>query len=132
DGGATVVSSADKGEYLMPDMEDPFKKGTQMQPAVLDGDPLMKGKADLERREELAAWITARDNPWFARALTNRIWARLMGRGFYEPVDDLGDSQQPLWTEVHEPLADHFRATNHDLKDLFRLIASTTAYRKGI
>jgi len=132
DGGATVVSSAEKGEYLMPDMADPFKKGTQMSPTVLDGDPLGNGKSDLERREELAAWITAKENPWFAKALTNRIWARLMGRGFYEPVDDLAESQTPLWPEVHLALADHFRASNHDLKDLFRLIASSDAYRRGV
>lgn len=132
DGGATVVSSADKGEYLMPDMADPFKKGTAMSPTVLDGDPLGKGKSDLERREELAAWVTAKENPWFAKALTNRIWARMMGRGFYEPIDDLGDSQTPLWPEVHMALADHFRASDHDLKDLFRLIASTGAYRRGV
>ena len=132
DGGATVVSSAEKGEYLMPDMDDPFKKGTQMAPTVLDGDPLGKGMGDLERREQLAAWVTARDNPWFAKALTNRVWARLMGRGFYEPIDDLGDSQSAVWPEVHEALADHFRATDYDMKDLFRLIANTDAYRRGV
>jgi len=132
DGGATVVSSAEKGEYLMPDMADPFKKGTAMSPTVLDGDPLGKGKSDLERREQLAAWVTARDNPWFAKALTNRVWARLMGRGFYEPIDDLGNSQTPLWPEVHLALAEHFRASDHDMKDLFRLIVSSEAYRRGI
>ncbi len=132
DGGATVVSSADKGEYLMPDMDDPFKKGTQMQPTVLDGDPLANGQGDLERREQLAAWVTATGNPWFAKALTNRVWARLMGRGFYEPIDDLGSSQTALWPQVHAALSEHFRASDHDLKDLFRLIVSTDAYRRGI
>lgn len=132
DGGATVVSAADKGEYLMPDMADPRKKGSQMQPTVLDGDPLGKGKSDAERREQLAAWITAQENPWFARSLTNRIWSRTMGRGFYEPIDDLGNSQTPVWPQVHEALADHFKATSYDLKDLFRLIAATDAYRRGV
>jgi hypothetical protein len=132
DGGATVVSAADKGEYLMPDMADPRKKGSQMQPTVLDGDPLGKGKSDAERREQLAAWITAQDNPWFAKSLTNRIWSRTMGRGFYEPIDDLGNSATPVWPQVHAALADHFKASGYDLKDLFRLIASTDAYRRGI
>jgi hypothetical protein len=132
DGGATVVSAADRGEYLMPDMADPRKKGSQMQPTVLDGDPLGKGKSDAERREQLAAWITAADNPWFAKSLTNRIWSRTMGRGFYEPIDDLGNSATPVWPQVHAALAEHFKATGYDLKDLFRLIARTDAYRRGI
>jgi hypothetical protein len=132
DGGATIVSSAEKGEYLMPDMDDPFKQGTAMSPTVLDGDPLGTGKSDLERREQLAAWVTSPQNPWFAKALTNRVWGRLMGRGFYEPIDDLGDSQTPVWPAVHSALAAHFRATDHDMKDLFRLIMSTDAYRRGV
>jgi hypothetical protein len=132
DGGATVVSAADKGEYLMPDMADPSKKGSQMQPTVLDGDPLGKGKGDTERREQLAAWITSPDNPWFARSLTNRIWSRTMGRGFYEPIDDLGNSATPVWPQVHEALSQHFKLTGYDLKDVFRLIAGTAAYRRGV
>jgi len=132
DGSETLVSSAEKGEYLMPDMEDPQKKGSQMQPTFLDGDPLGKKLSDDQRRERLAAWVTAPENPWFAKALTNRIWARLMGRGFYEPIDDLGDSQQPVWPEIHEAVASHFRGSGYDLKDLFRLITSTESYRQRI
>lgn len=132
DGGATVVSAADQGEYLMPDMADPSKKGSQMQPTVLDGDALGNGKGDTERREQLAAWITSPDNPWFARSLTNRIWSRTMGRGFYEPIDDLGNSATPVWPQVHEALSQHFKLTGYDLKDAFRLIAGTAAYRRGV
>ena len=132
DGGATVVTSAEKGEYLMPNMEDPRKKGSQMQPGFLNGQSLKKGQSDERRRRELADWLTARDNPWFSKAFTNRIWARAMGRGFYEPVDDLGDSQQPVWSEVHDAISRHFTATGYDIKDLFRLIANTDAYRRGV
>ncbi len=132
DGGGTVVSSLAKGEYRMPDMDDPRKQGSQMQPSFLDGDPLGKALSDDRRRTELADWITDRNNPWFAKALVNRIWARTMGRGFYEPIDDLGDSQEPLWTGVHDALSRHFAATGYDLKDLFRLITTTEAYRRGI
>jgi hypothetical protein len=132
DGGETLVSAVEKGEYSMPDMEDPRKKGSQMQPTVLDGDPLGKGKSDAERREELSAWLTARENPWFAKALTNRLWARTMGRGFYEPVDDLGDANTPLWPDVHAALSEHFKSSGYDLKDMFRLIVGTGAYRRGV
>jgi hypothetical protein len=80
----------------------------------------------------LAEWITARDNPWFAKAYTNRIWARLIGRGFYEPVDDLGASQVPSMPAVHEALAEHFIATDFDVKDLFRLVMNSQTYARAV
>lgn len=135
DGPGTVVSSAEKGEYLLPDVDDPKKKGTELRPALLDGKPAFLDKegevelADGERRARLAAWVTARDNPWFARAYTNRIWGRLTGRGFYEPVDDLGNSRPRELPAVHEALAGHFVASGFDVKDLFRLVMNAKAYR---
>jgi hypothetical protein len=105
-----------------------------MKPAFLvhdESDPRI-GKDDAERRGRLADWVTSRDNPWFAKSYTNRIWGRLMGRGFYEPLDDLGNSQTPMWSDVHDALAGHFAATGYDIKDLFRLITSTEAYAAGL
>jgi hypothetical protein len=55
-----------------------------------------------------------------------------MGRGFYEPVDDLGDSRPRAWPEIHEALAGHFTATGFDVKDLFRLVMNTESYRLGM
>lgn len=132
DGGGTLVSSEAKGEYLLPDMENPLKKGTPLKPSALDGKLAKVGKSDADRRAQLAAWVTSRDNPWFALAYTNRIWARLMGRGFYEPVDDLGDSRPQAWASVHQALAGHFVAGRFDVKDLFRLVTLSESYRQGL
>jgi hypothetical protein len=134
DGPSTIVSAAARGEHVMPDMEDPAKAGSKMKPEFLihsEADPRI-GKDDAERRQRLAGWITSPENPWFARAYTNRIWSRLMGRGFYEPVDDLGDSQVAQWPEVHEALSGHFRASAYNVKDLFRLIMKSDAYARGL
>jgi hypothetical protein len=131
DGPGTVVSALDKGEYLMPDAADPLQKGTEVRPAFLDGKTSEIGPTDDHRRARLAEWVTARDNPWFARAYVNRIWARLMGRGFYEPVDDLGEARPREWPAVHEALAAHFTATNFDVKDLIRVVVGTEAYRRS-
>jgi len=139
DGGDSVVSALDKGEYLMPDIEDPRRKGTAMRPAVLTvtdataNAPVAEAQSlsDDQRRQQLAAWITARDNPWFAQALVNRIWARLMGRGFYEPVDDLGESRTQELPSVHAALTAHFIASGYDLKDLYRVILQSESYRHG-
>ena len=134
DGPETVVSAAEKGEHVMPDMDDPAKPGNKMKPAFLihDASDPRIGKDDAERRTRLADWVTSRDNPWFAKAYTNRVWARLMGRGFYDPVDDLGDSQVAMWYDVHDALSGHFAAAGYDIKDLFRLIVGSQAYARGV
>jgi hypothetical protein len=57
----------------------------------------------------------------------------MMGRGFYEPVDDLGETGgDPILLELHNALAAHFIASNYDHKDLVRLIANTKAYQRKL
>src|SRR5262249_9266542 len=80
-----------KMEHYMPDLKDPSAKGTRMNPVFFaTGQKLEPGTSDTERRETIARWITAPKNEWFAKAFVNRIWAELVGEGFYEPIDDLG------------------------------------------
>ncbi|MDE3226475.1 MAG: DUF1553 domain-containing protein, partial [Nitrospirota bacterium] len=45
--------------------------------------------ANLDRRESLVEWLTSKDNPFFARAIANRLWSYFLGRGIIEPVDDI-------------------------------------------
>ena len=64
--------------------------------------------------------------PWFAKAFVNRVWARMMGRGFCEPVDEIGELGDRVLPEVHTALADHFIASQFDVKDVFRVVALST------
>src|SRR5438874_12211141 len=57
-------------------------------PTFLGGAELQAGKGTTNRAA-LAAWMTAPDNPYFARAMANRTWSRLFGRGIGNPVDDM-------------------------------------------
>jgi Protein of unknown function (DUF1549)/Protein of unknown function (DUF1553) len=132
DSGEIEVKDKGKGEYEMPNVADPSKKGIEMVPAFLTGQKSEAGRSDLDRRRELAMVVTGRDNPWFAKSYTNRVWARLMGRGFYEPVDDLGAGNTPLLPEVHKQLTAHFRDSGFDVKRLFRLIANSRAYQQAL
>lgn len=132
DSGEIEVKDKGKGEYEMPNVADPTKKGTMMVPAFLTGSKLEKGKTDLERRTELANMVTSRDNPWFAKAYVNRVWGRLMGRAFYEPADDMGAGNEPQLREVHKPLTDHFIASGFDAKSLFRTIINSHAYQQRL
>ena len=132
DSGEIEVKDKGKGEYEMPNVADPTKKGIMMTPTFLTGAKSETGKSDLDRRRELAAVIAAVDNPWFAKAYVNRVWARLMGRGFYEPTDDMGAAIIQLLPEVHRELTDHFRASGFDAKSLFRAIANSKAYQQRL
>lgn len=132
DSGEIEIKDKGKGEYEMPNVADPTKKGTMMVPAFLTGTKLETGKSDIERRKELAAVVTGRDNPWFAKAYVNRIWGRLIGRAFYEPADDIGAGNEPQLREVHQPLTAHFVSSGFDTKSLFRVIVNSRAYQQRL
>jgi len=118
-------------EHFMPDLEDPAADGTMMQPVFfLSGEKLAEGLTDAERRSTLADWITSTENPWFAKALVNRVWAEMVGEGFYEPIDDLGPDRQCSAPKTMDYLAEQFVAHDHDLKWLYRTIATTEAYQR--
>src|SRR5262249_33769740 len=87
---------------------------------------------DVARRAELAEWIVGPENPWFAKAFVNRVWARMMGRGFCEPVDEIGELGDRVLPEVHTALADHFVGNEFDVKDVFRVVALSRAYQREI
>jgi hypothetical protein len=83
----------------------------------------------VDSREVLADWITAPDNPYFARAVVNRVWSRFFGVGLIEPVDDLGVEDDPAFADLLDYLAGEFRSHGYDLKFLIRVITATKAYQ---
>jgi hypothetical protein len=84
-----------------------------------------------DRRVALAAWMTSPDNPYFARALVNRVWKQLMGRGLIEPVDDLRPTQPAVYPAVLESLTRDFVSHGFDLRHLIRTIATSRAYQRS-
>ena len=64
-----------------------------MQAAFLDGARSGLAARGREPRAILADWMTSPDNPYFARAAVNRVWAHLFGVGLVDPVDDMGGGQ---------------------------------------
>ncbi len=82
-------------------------------------------------RKALAAWMTAPDNPYFARAAANWAWAQFFGRGLSEPADDLGAANPPVHPELLDALAADFVAHKYDLRHLVRTIATSEAYAVG-
>ncbi|VTR92385.1 Uncharacterized protein OS=Pirellula staleyi (strain ATCC 27377 / DSM 6068 / ICPB 4128) GN=Psta_0325 PE=4 SV=1: PSCyt2: PSD1 [Gemmata massiliana] len=80
-------------------------------------------------RVVLAEWVTARDNPYFARNAVNRVWAELFGTGIVEPLDDLSGSNPPVHPELLDDLAQAFTESNFDLKYLTTALVLTRAYQ---
>ena len=118
-------------EHYMPDLKDPSSRGTLMTPVFFaTGQKLATGATDDERRHSLAEWMTSQENPWFSKAVVNRLWAELVGEGFYEPIDDLGPDRKCSAPQTIDYLADQFTAHGHDLKWLLETILGTAAYQR--
>jgi len=81
-------------------------------------------------RVKLATWLTARENPYFAKSLTNRYWSYLNGKGIIDPVDDIRLSNPPSNPELLDALTNDFIAHNFDLKHLLRTIANSHTYQR--
>ncbi len=81
-------------------------------------------------RAEFARWATARENPYFARAMVNRVWAQLLGRGFVEPVDDMSEDNRPSHPELLAELSSEFVASGFEVKHLIRCICNSQAYQR--
>jgi hypothetical protein len=87
---------------------------------------------DERRRDALARWIVARDNPFFAKAIANRVWSYFFGKGIIDPVDDIRASNPPSNPALLDTLAKDVVDHNFDLQYLMRMIANSRAYQTSI
>ncbi len=85
----------------------------------------------LPLRPQWGEWLTARDNPYFARATVNRLWSWLFGRGLVHPVDDFRTDNDASHPEVLQLLADEFIAADFDIEYLLRCICLSEAYQRS-
>jgi hypothetical protein len=93
------------------------------------GEPTQPFPPDQDRLEELAAWTTSPDNPFFARAQVNRIWFHLMGRGIVDPIDDFRATNPPAIPALLDELAREFVAHRFDLRHVVRLVMNSSTYQ---
>ncbi len=82
-----------------------------------------------DRRAVLADWMTAPDNPFFAAAISNRLWAHYFGRGLVEPIDDLRATNPATNEPLLAALAAHLREAKYDLKAFTRTLLNSRAYQ---
>ena len=100
-----------KPQFLMASHEDP--------PIPETGD----------RRQALVQWLTSKNNPFFARAVANRLWSYFFGRGIIEPVDDIRASNPPVNEPLLQALARDLTEHDYDLQHLIRRIANSRTYQ---
>jgi WD40 repeat protein/mono/diheme cytochrome c family protein len=86
----------------------------------------------LTRREQLASWITARDNPYFAKSLVNRIWGYMFGTGIIDPIDDIRAGNPPTNPELLDYLTQEFLKSNFDIRKVQRLICTSRTYQLSV
>jgi hypothetical protein len=80
-------------------------------------------------RELFADWLIRPENPWFARAIVNRTWAWVMGRGIIHEPDDIRQDNPPSNPELLAYLEKELVSSRYDLKHLKRLIFTSTTYQ---
>jgi len=122
--GEVYVQSLPTGDALH------LRRGIAMPPTPLDGKPMAADVAT-DRREALADWMTAKENPYFAKAVINRIWRNYMGRGLVEAEDDLRETNPPTNRELFDALANDFIGHKYDVKHLMRTILNSAAYQRS-
>src|SRR5262249_25336767 len=122
--GELSVETLPAGDVLHP------RKGIPMPPAPLDAKPLDATDPG-DRRRYFVDWLTAPDNPYFAKAIVNRVWRNFMGRGFVEAEDDLRQTNPPSNAELFDALARDFVQHNYDLRYLMRKIMESASYQRS-
>jgi hypothetical protein len=80
-------------------------------------------------REAFAHWLMAPKNPWFARAISNRVWSWLLGRGIIHEPDDIRPDNPPAHPELLAYLEKELVGARYDLKHLYRLILNSKTYQ---
>ena len=104
------------------------KTNEAVPPAGLGAEPA-KISTEQDPRHALVDWLTAKDNPFFAKALVNRYWKHFFSRGLVDPEDDMRVTNPATNQALLDSLAEHFIDSGFDLKDLVRTICSSQTYQ---
>ncbi len=106
-----------------------IKGAAKGDPRFLDGTSYRDVQGST-RRGALADWVLARGNPWFSKAMVNRVWFWYFGRGLVNPVDDFRSDNAPSHPALLEGLAIGFSESGFDPRFLVRAITSSQAYQR--
>ena len=123
DGNQSIFTTT-SGELIQP------RTGKPQLPRPLDGKTIGFEESG-DRRDHLANWLVAPGNPYFTRAIVNRIWANFLGTGIVEKVDDLRLTNPPSNEQLLARLSGFLVENRYDLKSLIRLIMNSQTYQRS-
>jgi len=103
------------------------RTGKQVKPKGLNG-PQYEWVRGEDPRIKLVDWMSAPDNPYFSKAIANRMWGKLMGIGLVNAVDDMRVTNPPSNPELLDALAKDFIDKKFDLKALIKTIMKSQTY----
>jgi hypothetical protein len=122
--GLRVVYSDTQGELIQP------SSGTPQPPRPLDGEALAFDSTE-DRRLALADWLVSPENPYFTRAIANRVWANFFGVGLVDKVDDLRVTNPASNEKLLTAAANFLVEQKYDLKQLMRAILQSETYQRN-
>ncbi|WP_406700640.1 DUF1549 and DUF1553 domain-containing protein [Singulisphaera sp. Ch08] len=99
-------------------------------PKLLGGDEVSLASVK-DPREPLMEWMRNKENPYFARAFVNRVWANYFGKGIINPPDDMNMANPASNEALLDYLAKGFLSHNFDMKWLHREIALSDTYQRS-
>jgi hypothetical protein len=91
-----------------------------------DRDPVWDAKKS--PRETFVDWLTAKDNPFFARNIVNRTWAHFLGHGIIDPIDEPSEDNPPVIPELLDDLAKAYTDSGYDLRFLIKAVVRSKPY----
>jgi hypothetical protein len=130
-GLAAVFARLDRGRHVRLLARGAVTNLRTNEPAV----PRIPGERYLpeggDPRQAVADWLTSGDNLYFARAMVNRLWRAMFGRGLVEPADDLRQTNPPTHPELLDRLAQDFVQSGFSLRHTLRQIATSSTYARS-
>ena len=97
---------------------------------LLGGDVIDLTKCE-DPRTALMEWLRGPENPYFARAFVNRVWASYFNVGIVEPADDMSLANPPSNKPLLDYLARGFIDSGFDMKWVHREILNSQTYQRS-
>jgi hypothetical protein len=136
-GLAAVFAQVESGRFIKDDPNGEVIHPSTLEPAT----PKLPGMAPFDTavalanqhpyREQFADWLTDEQNPYFAKAIVNRLWKHMMGRGLVESPDDFRATNPATHPRLLDDLADDFVAHDYSLRHTLRVIANSATYARS-
>lgn len=127
-GKPRAISVLHRGEVQQPVMP----VGPGRVPLAGGDDWRIKAETEQDRRAALARWLTSVDHPLVWRSIVNRVWQYHFGEGIVSTPNDFGRmGEAPTNQALLDWLAIEFRDNGQSMKQLHRLIVTSSVYRQS-